>query len=205
MKFSLHPQALLIVLSSPSGGGKSSVARALLDADPNLTYSVSVTSRKPRGNEVDEQDYYFVSEEEFFERVGRDEFYEWARVHDNLYGTWKPVVDAKLAQGKDVVLDLDVVGGLNIKKANPNAVLVFILPPSFDVLEMRLRGRQTDPEEEIQKRLRNARSELNFTDKYDYAVLNEDLDSTIHTIRRIIDAERHATRHQKIVMEPAGE
>lgn len=198
----LQRQSLLVVLSSPSGGGKSSVARALLASDPNMAYSISVTSRPPRGDEQPGCDYHFVSEQEFFSLIEQNAFYEWARVHDNLYGTLRKHVDEKLSEGRDVVLDLDVVGGLNLKKATPRAVLIFILPPSFEVLERRLRGRQTDSEEEIQKRLRNARNELNFAEKYDYVVLNEDLEATIAAIRGIIEAEHHSTRHQRVLMTP---
>lgn len=200
--FRLAPQGgLLVVLSSPSGGGKSTVARALLAADARMDYSVSVTSRPPRGDEADGRDYHFVKAEEFHEMIADDEFYEWAEVHDNFYGTRRKLVDEKLACGKDVVLDLDIVGGLNIKKANRRAVLIFIVPPSFAVLEQRLRGRKTDSEEQIQKRLRNARSELNFIQKYDYAVVNDGLDATVTAIRRIIDAERHSTRNLRVVAE----
>ncbi len=191
---------MLTILSSPSGGGKSSVAKALLAADPKLSYSVSLTSRPPRGDEVNGKDYRFVSEEDFFIYIREGSFYEWAKVHDNYYGTLRETVDKELALGHDIVLDLDVVGGLNIKKANPSSVLIYIVPPSFEVLENRLRNRQTDSEEEIQKRLINARSELNFVDKYDYAVLNSDLDETVAIIRKIIDAERHSTKHTKMVV-----
>ena len=196
MEFSLvNNKGMLIILSSPSGGGKSSVAKALLNADTNLSYSVSYTSRPPRGDEVNGKDYVFVSEEDFFIKIHEAAFYEWAKVHDNYYGTLRETDDKQLDSGKDVVLDLDVVGGLNIKKANPDAVLIYIVPPSFEVLEARLRNRQTDSEEEIQKRLTNAKSELNFVGKYDYAVLNLDLDETIVSIRRIIESERHSTKH----------
>ncbi|MBX7246811.1 MAG: guanylate kinase [Candidatus Sumerlaeaceae bacterium] len=198
MPIQVTPLGILIVLSSPSGGGKSSICKALLESDPNLEYSISVTSRPPRGDEVNGRDYEFVSVEEFHNLIAQDAFYEWAKVHGNFYGTRKSRVDEKLARGKDVVLDLDVVGGLNLKKANSHAVLIFVLPPSMDVLEKRLRGRKTDGEEQIQKRLINARNELNFASKYDYAVLNEDLQQTIAAIRRIVDAERHATGNQVI-------
>jgi guanylate kinase len=198
MPIVLEPEGMLVVIASPSGGGKSSVCRALLAADPQLEYSVSVTSRPPRTDEVNGRDYQFVSEDEFHRMIEQGLFYEWAQVHDNLYGTRRDVIEAKLARGKDVVLDLDVTGSLNIKKQNEKAVLVFILPPSLGVLEERLRRRNTDNEEVIQKRLKNARMEINFAGKYDYAVLNEDLEQTIATIRRIIDAERHSAKHQKV-------
>jgi len=189
---------MLIVLSSPSGGGKSSVCRALLAADPNLEYSVSITSRPPRPGETNGRDYWFVSEEEFLRLIEANAFYEWARVHDNYYGTRRDVVEEKLARGRKVVMDLDVVGGLTIKKLCDQAVLIYVLPPSLKVLEQRLRARGTDPEPVIQKRLRNARHEINFAEKYDFVVINDDLDRTVATIRQILDAQRHSSRHQKL-------
>lgn len=205
MAITLQQHGMLVVLSSPSGGGKSSVCRALLSSDPQLEYSTSVTSRPKRGDEVNGRDYHFVEEDEFVRLIQQGVFYEWAKVHNNYYGTRRDLVDAKLAAGKDIVLDLDVVGGLNIKKANEGAVLVFILPPSFEVLEKRLRCRATDCEEVIQTRLRNARNEVNFAMKYDYVVVNEDLEQTIQVIRRIIDAERHSATHQVIMVSGADE
>ena len=200
MAISLQPEGILIILSSPSGGGKSSICRALLDADPRLGYSVSVTSRPQRRDEVDGRDYHFVSESDFHELISADSFYEWAKVHGNYYGTRKDLIDARLAAGQDVVLDLDVVGGLNIKKLNDKALLIFVLPPSLAVLEERLTKRNTDDEEVIKLRLRNARNEIHFAQKYDYAVVNEDLDHTISIIRKIIDAERHSSNHQKVLI-----
>lgn len=198
MRITLEPEGILLVLSSPSGGGKSSICRAVLSADPRMAYSISVTSRRPRGDEVDGSDYHFVSEDEFARLIEQGAFYEWARVHGNFYGTRRDTIEEKLAQGRDVVMDLDVTGGLNIKKANDKAVLVFVLPPSLQVLEERLRRRNTDCEEVIQQRLINARYEINFAEKYDYAVVNEDLQSTISNIRRILEAERHSSKHQRV-------
>jgi guanylate kinase len=163
-----------------------------------MEYSVSVTSRAPRGDEEDGKAYQFVSEPDFYKLIEQNVFYEWAKVHDNLYGTRRDVVEEKLARGKDVVMDLDVIGGLNIKKANSAAVLIFILPPSMKVLEERLRRRNTDVEEIIQKRLRNARNEVNYAEKYDYVVVNENLDQTISIIRQIIDCEHRASRNQRV-------
>jgi guanylate kinase len=198
MPIELEPLPMLIVLSSPSGGGKSTVCRALLASDPKLEYSVSVTSRPPRPGEVNGRDYWFVTEEEFCRLIEANAFYEWAKVHDNYYGTPRDLVEEKLARGHDVVMDLDVVGGLTIKKLTDRAVLIYVLPPSLKVLEQRLRARATDSEAVIQKRLRNARQEINFAEKYDYVVINEDLEQTIAIIRRIIEAQRHSSRHQKV-------
>ena len=200
MPITLQSQGMLIVLAAPSGGGKSTVARALLDSDAQLAYSISTTTRPPRHDELDGVHYNFVREEEFRDLIEADAFYEWARVHDNFYGTRRDVVDAKLAQGVDVVMDLDVTGSLNVKKANLGAVLIFILPPSFTVLEERLRRRGTDDEAVILKRLRNARMEVHFAQKYDYVVVNDEIENTISTIRLIVGAERHSSRHQTLTI-----
>ncbi|MGB9692165.1 MAG: guanylate kinase, partial [Candidatus Sumerlaeaceae bacterium] len=155
-------------------------------------------SRPPRPGEVDGRDYWFVSEEEFLRLIEQNAFYEWARVHDNYYGTRRDLVEEKLARGRDVVMDLDVVGGLTIKKLCDRSVLIYVLPPSLKVLEARLRARGTDSEPVIQKRLRNARHEINFAEKYDFVVINDDLDHTVTIIRRIIEAQRHASRNQRV-------
>jgi guanylate kinase len=198
MPITLEPEGMLIAVVSPSGGGKSTICRALLDADPKLEYSISVTSRPPREGEVDGRDYHFVSEERFQELIAEGLFYEWARVHDNLYGTRRDLVETQLARGKDVVLDIDVVGSLNIKKMNDKAVLIFILPPSMQVLEGRLRRRETDSDEVIRKRLENAREEIRVAGQYDYVVINDDLEQAIVTVRGIINAERHAAKRLKV-------
>ncbi|PKO17599.1 guanylate kinase [candidate division BRC1 bacterium HGW-BRC1-1] len=200
MPITLQSQGMLIVLAAPSGGGKSTVARALLESDSQLAYSISTTTRPPRHDELDGIHYNFVTEEKFRDLIAADSFYEWARVHDNFYGTRRDVVDARLAQGVDVVMDLDVTGSLNVKKANLGAVLIFILPPSFAVLEERLRRRGTDDEAVILKRLRNARMEVHFAEKYDYVVVNDEIEKTISTIRLIVEAERHSANHQTMTI-----
>lgn len=200
MPINLEPDPFLIVLSSPSGGGKSSICRALLHAYPDLEYSISTTSRPPRPDEVNGRDYDFVSEEEFHRLIEQGVFYEWARVHGNFYGTRRDLVAEKLSRGKSVVMDLDVIGGLNIKKQDDKALLVFVLPPSLKVLEERLRNRNTDDEDIIRTRIKNARNEINFAEKYDYAVVNVDLQHTIATIRKIVDSERHSAKHQRVII-----
>jgi len=189
---------LLLVLSAPSGAGKSTITRALLSADARLRYSISSTTRPRRGDEVDGDDYYFIDEESFEQMIARGEFYEYARVHGNLYGTRKVWIEEQMAKCRDVVLDIDVQGSLDIKRKMLSAVLVFILPPSFEELENRLRSRGTDPEVVIRKRLDNARREVLYAGQYDYVVVNENLEETIKAIQSIIDVERIRSSRQTI-------
>ena len=183
-------RGLLLVISAPSGGGKSVVLRQLLEQEPDLDYSVSVTSRPPRADEVEGRDYHFVSRDRFEELVREDIFYEWAEVHGHLYGTRADTIEAALGRGKDVTLDIDVQGGLSVKYRSPDSVLIFLMPPSFEVLEQRLRGRDTDNDEAIRTRLENARREMIYWRQYNYLVVNEELDQTVKAVRGILHAER---------------
>jgi guanylate kinase len=187
-------QGLLLVISAPSGGGKSAVLDRLLAAEPDLVYSVSVTSRNPRGEEAEGKDYFFVSRDQFEKMIAEGSFYEWAEVHGNLYGTRKATIQETLAVGKDVALDIDVQGGMDVKWQAPDAALIFLMPPSFEALEARLRGRGTDDEEAIRRRMANARHEMQFWRQYDYAVINEDLAQAVQEVRQILSAERRRTR-----------
>ena len=192
-------RGLLFVISAPSGGGKSAVLTRLLASEADLHYSVSVTSRAPRPDEVEGRDYHFVSRAEFESLVQQDVFYEWAEVHGNLYGTRSDTVEGALAEGRDVALDLDVQGGLSAKYRSPDAVLVFLMPPSFQVLEQRLRQRATDSEEAIRMRLENARREMIYWRQYNYLVVNEDIDETVEKVRLILYAERHRVSRLKLL------
>ncbi len=192
---------MLIVVSSPSGGGKSTIIRALLKKDSTLEYSVSVTSRAPRPGEIDGESYTFVSDEQFKKWIDEGRFYEWAVVHNYLYGTRKDVITEKLTRGKDVIMDIDFQGGLNVKKQSPDAVLIFLLPPSIAILESRLRSRHSDTEDAIRVRLKNASEEIRYATQYDFVVINDDLDRTIETVRAIMSTERLRTKRLKIVME----
>ena len=172
----------IIVLSGPSGAGKSTLVGEVLKELPDLQFSISCTTRKPRGSEQHGVEYYFLSEEEFVRRIQSGEFVEHAQVHANRYGTLKSEVLDRSRQGKDVILDIDVQGAMQIREAAKNdpelaAVLqfVFIAPPSYEILESRLRGRQTDSEEQIAIRLAAAKKEISFWRNYDYAVINGDL------------------------------
>ena len=179
-------EPLIVVISGPSGAGKSTVADKILEKSPGLVRSVSVTTRRPRAGDVDGEDYHFVSPEEFAARREAGRLLEWAEVHGNLYGTEAEQIDRSIAGGKRVLLEIDVQGGRSVKAVRPGAVLIFILPPSDEILEERLRGRGTDEEAVILKRLENARRELEAAEDYDYRVVNDDLDRCVGEVLEII-------------------
>ncbi len=181
---------LLLILSAPSGAGKTTLAHALLKEDQPSLFSVSYTTRAPRGKEQDGVDYHFVQESAFREMIARDELLEWAEVHGNLYGSHRDTV-AEARSGKLVAFDIDVQGGNMIKEKHPEAVSVFILPPSMVELERRLRSRGTDSEPVIRKRLDVARQEIDAgTRTYDYIIINDDLERALGDLRAVVRAER---------------
>lgn len=166
----------LFVISGPSGAGKGTLLAELRKQRPDLGLTVSATTRSPRPGEVDGTSYYFLSDEEFRRRVAAGEFVEWAEVHGHLYGTLVSEVKRLLAKGHSLVLEIDVQGALNVRKVYPDAVLVFIEPPSLQVLEERLRGRGTEDEASIELRLTNARHEMELADQYDVRIVNDTVD-----------------------------
>jgi guanylate kinase len=177
------------VISAPSGGGKSSLIAKLLQRFPGLTYSISATTRPPRGDEKDGVHYYFKTRDEFQQMIRNGELAEWNEVHGNFYGTPKGPVDAILNSGNSVILDLDVFGKPNFDKAYPDAVGILIVPPDLEELERRLRGRGTDPEEVIQVRLKNAIEELVFAEtngKYEHTIVNDDFDRALEELVRVV-------------------
>jgi guanylate kinase len=184
-------QGVLLVLSSPSGAGKTTLARALLTGDPSIAVSVSVTTRAMRPGEVDGRDYHFISKEEFTRRSSAGELLEWAKVHSNFYGTPKAPVDAMIAAGRDVLFDIDWQGAQQLaEKATVPVTRVFILPPSHAVLKERLEKRAQDSAEVVAQRLAGAADEIAHWGEYDYVIVNADLSHSIATLQGILSAER---------------
>lgn len=181
--------AFPIILSAPSGGGKTTIAKALLAGRKDIGYSVSCTTRQPRPGEIPEKDYYFISRTEFLAKRERGEFAESAEVHGNLYGTLRSEVLKVLESGRHVLMDVDVQGAVQFTRVFPQSVTIFILPPSAEVLLDRLRKRQTESPQGLADRLQSALQELQSVDEYEYVVVNDDLDQAIQRIGSIVDAE----------------
>ncbi len=187
-------EGLLFVVSAPSGAGKTTLCRAVTDAQENVRHSISYTTRKPRPGELDGRDYYFVTEDRFREMIGAGDFAEWAEVHSNFYGTSRRVLDGMRSEGIDIILDIDTQGAKQIKTKYDQAVFIFVMPPSLEVLEERLRNRRSDHENEIKKRMLRARDEIRDYIMYDYVIVNRDFDRALVELRSIITAERSRTR-----------
>ena len=184
----------LFVVAAPSGAGKSTLVKALLQHEPRLAVSVSHTTRAPRGQERDGREYHFVDRDTFERMVAEGQFLEHARVHDNWYGTSRRGVESLLAQGKDVVLEIDWQGALQIRALFPEARLVFILPPSWDELAQRLRGRGEDLPEVIERRLQNARDEVAQAPGFDFVIINGSLETALAELRRVVREQPEALR-----------
>ncbi|GHG83697.1 guanylate kinase [Comamonas sp. JC664] len=185
------PPGLLLVLSAPSGAGKTTLAHRLIKETPESVFSISVTTRRPRGNERDGVDYNFVDVATFQTKIERGEFVEWADVHGHFYGSPQSVVDEARARKSVAIFDIDVQGGQAIKRKHADAVTVFVLPPSMEELERRLRARQTDSDETIRRRMLAARSEMERgIASYDYVVVNDDFERAYSELRSVVVAER---------------
>lgn len=187
----LKRRGMLLVLSSPSGAGKTTLSRALLEQDPNIELSISVTTRPPRPGEVDSKDYIFLSQDEFKARRDQSGLLEWAKVFDNYYGTPKAEVEALLAAGKDVLFDIDWQGAQQLsEKMSADVVRVFVLPPSAQILGKRLKDRAQDSDEVVARRMRAASDEISHWAEYDYVIVNEDVPTSLAGLTAILHAER---------------
>jgi guanylate kinase len=196
------PRGTLFVVSSPSGGGKGTIIRHVLEVVKNLSYSVSYTTRAPRQGEVDGREYFFISQETFEEMVAAGEFLEWACVHGNLYGTAKDQVIEETNAGADIILEVDVQGAASVRQLLMDSVSIFILPPSYEVLKQRLITRGTDSPEELEVRLRNAPEELKQYSAFDYVIINDEIDRAVGQLASIIYAERaRCMRQESLVLE----
>ena len=179
----------LIVISGPSGAGKGTICKALLEREDNLYISVSATTRSPRKGEVDGVNYYFLTQEEFKKKVDNNEFLEWAEVHGNYYGTPKFNVEEMINEGKNIILEIDVQGALNVKKNCEDGVFIFILPPSMEELKRRIIARGSETPESLIKRFKTAYEEINYISNYNYAVVNDDLEEAVKKVQNILYAE----------------
>jgi guanylate kinase len=188
---------ILFVVSSPSGGGKGTLVQRMLDALPDLSYSVSYTTRTPRNGELDGREYFFVARNRFEQMVAANEFLEWASVHGNLYGTARRQVMREINEGRDIVLEVDVQGAASVRELIAESVSIFILPPSHEVLRERLLKRGTDTAEELELRLRNAPAELSHYTAFDYLIVNDDVDSAANRLVAIVNAERSRCKRQE--------
>lgn len=181
------------MISAPSGVGKTTLCRRLLDRISGISFSVSYTTRNPRQEEFDGIDYHFVTQDRFEEMVSADAFLEWARVYGNFYGTGKSEVLSRLELGEDVLLDIDVQGARQVRRLFPEAILIFLLPPSWSVLEARLRGRGSEDSSRLKLRMVNAKSEMEAIHEYDFAVINDDLSRATEDLKSIVIAHRCRT------------
>jgi guanylate kinase len=197
-----HPTGQLFVIAAPSGAGKTSLVKALLARHPELHVSVSHTTRKRRPNEEEGREYYFVSVPQFEELVAAGQFLEHARVFDNLYGTGRKPVAEQLARGHNVVLEIDWQGARQVRRAMPECSSIFILPPSREALESRLRNRATDSDEVIARRLRDAVGDMSHWNEFDYVVVNDDFERAVGDLGRIVAGDGEDLRAQRAGLQP---
>lgn len=186
MKSEKEKPGVLFVISAPSGTGKSTLIRALMQNIPDLGFSVSHTTRQPRAGESHGRDYFFVDRKEFEEMISNNRLAEWAKVHDNYYGTSRDFIEETLSSGSSIILDIDVQGKEQIEKVFPECVSIFIMPPSMEVLRQRLDGRGTESPESLAKRIRNAEAEIIKKDSYRHEIVNDDLDTAIDELTRLV-------------------
>lgn len=197
-------EGLLVVISGPSGTGKGTLIKLVRERNQNIRLSVSATTRSPREGEKYGESYFFKSIDEFKDMISSDKLIEWVEYCDNYYGTPKEYVEECTAKGFDVILEIEVEGALNIKKKFPESVLLFILPPSFEELERRITGRGTELPSVIEKRMKKARKEIDFVNKYDYVIINNDLEIAANEVNSIIDAEKLRLDRNSDILKKLG-
>jgi guanylate kinase len=190
-------KGMVIIMSAPSGAGKTSICDAVVKKNKNIVYSISTTTRAPRKGEKNGKEYYFVTEAQFKAEIKQKQFVEWAKVHNNYYGTSKKILESIISKGKDVLLDIDVQGAIKIKKQYKDALMIFIMTPSLKILKQRLIKRNKDSLEVIKTRVENAKRELTYLPKSDYLILNDKLDESIKQAKSIICAERLSIKRNK--------
>lgn len=194
-------KGFLLVISGPSGCGKGTICKKILERNEKLVFSVSATTRMPRKGEVEGVNYFFINEEKFGKMVENNEFLEYANVHGNLYGTPRKFVLEQVENGEIVILEIDVQGALQVKKSYREAVFIFLLPPSMSELKNRIKKRGTETEEDIDIRLKNAFKELEFVDEYDYIVINDEVMNAVAKTETIIGAEKLKVKRLKNIIE----
>jgi len=197
-------EGLLVVVSGPSGTGKGTVLNSIRQQEKNIKFSVSATTREPRSGEVDGVNYFFKTNEEFEAMIKNGELIEWVKYCDNYYGTPKKYIEDTIKSGYDCLLEIEVEGALNIKKIYPDCVSIFILPPSFDELRRRIESRGTEKPEVIEKRMEKALKEINYVDKYDYVVVNDDIEEAVNSIRYILASEKLKFSRNKDILKAIG-
>lgn len=183
-------RGLLIVISGPSGAGKGTICKSFMEKNKDVVLSVSATTRSPRKGEVDGVNYHFMTKEQFKDKIEANDFLEYAEVYDNFYGTPKSNVEELLESGKDVILEIDIQGALKVKENTEDGVFVFILPPSMEELKQRIIKRGSETEESLMKRFKSAYKEINFVSKYNYAVVNDEVETAVEKLESIITAEK---------------
>lgn len=197
----MNNRGALIVISGFAGSGKGTLTKELLRRYDNYSFSVSATSRNPRPGEVDGTDYFFLTREKFEEMISKDEFLEYTEYVGNYYGTPRPFVEKMLSEGKDVILEIEYVGGFNVKKSFPEAILFFITPPSVQEVYSRLKGRGTETEEVILKRMKRGSEEAQIIEKYDYIIVNDDVERSINDMHNTIQCSKNSTKLKKDFIE----
>ena len=204
MRVKVHDEGLLIVFCGPSGVGKGTILQVAKEKNPSIRYSVSATTRNPRQGEVDGENYFFKSVPEFKEMIEKHELVEWVEYCGNYYGTPKKYIEDVLKEGYNVVLEIEVEGAVNIKNMYPDAVTIFVLPPTFEELEKRLQGRGTESNDAIDRRVERAKKELKLVHRFDYIIMNDDLEKAVCDFNSILSAEKLTYKRNKDILIQIG-